>query len=235
MKENHPTNLLPAFALGCLDPDENDQVAEHLRVCADCRAELRELEQVGAHLAYAASPAQPSEAVKKRLLATCRPQRGYAWFENLFGRWPRLIPVTAMAACVLAVIFAMSSLMLWKNTDSGQQIAIADLRLVPLQGTETMPHAVGQLVVDTAGGQGRLLVNALQPLAETLQYQLWLIRDGQRTSGGVFSVAQNGSADVLISSTRPFADYDSVGITIEPYGGSPRPTGQKVLGGQVLL
>ena len=236
MKETHPTDLLPAFALGCLDPDENDQVTGHLRVCADCRAELRELEKVGAALAYAAPAAQPPESVRKRLLTACRPQqRSFAWFENLFGRWPRLIPATAMAACVLTLVFATSSLMLWKNTDSGQQVAIADLRLVPLQGTETMPQAVGQLVVDTAGGQGRLLVNALQPLAETLQYQLWLIRDGQRTSGGVFSVAQNGSADVLISSTRPFADYDSVGITIEPYGGSPSPTGQKVLGGPLLL
>ena len=235
MKENHPTDLLPAFALGCLDPDESRQVVEHLRVCADCRAELRKLETVATQLAYAVPTDQPSESVKKRLLTTCRSQRSFAWFENLFSRWPRLIPATAMAACILTVVFATSSLMLWKNTDSRRQVALADLRLVPLQGTETRPQAAGQLVIDRASDQARLLISSLPPLSASQQYQLWLIRDGKRTSGGVFSVAQNGTADVLISSAQPYANYDSVGITIEPYGGSPSPTGEKVLGGRMLL
>ncbi len=235
MKANHPTDLLPAFALGCLDPDENSQVAEHLRRCAACRAELQALEEVSVHLAYAVPSIEPSETVKKNLLATCCSQRSFAWFETLFSRWPRLIPITAMASCVLAVVFTTSSFLLLKDVNVSQPVTIADLQLVPLQGAEVMPQAIGQLVVDTTSGQGRLLVNALQPLAKSLQYQLWLIRDGQRTSGGVFSVSQNGTADVLISSAWPLAHYDSVGITIEPYGGSLSPTGQKVLGGRMLL
>ncbi len=235
MKANHPTDMLPAFALGCLDPDENSQVLEHLRYCASCRAELQALEEVSVHLAYAVPFVEPSETVKKNLLATCSSQRSFAWVEKLFNRWPRLVPITAIASCVLAVVFATSSLLLLKNVNLTQSVTVADLQLVPLQGAEAMPQAIGQLVVDAASGQGRLLVNALQPLAETLQYQLWLIRDGQRSSGGVFSVSQNGTADVLISSAWPLAHYDSVGITIEPYGGSPSPTGQKVLGGKMLL
>jgi anti-sigma-K factor RskA len=235
MRESHPTELLPAFALGCLDPDEKVLVKEHVRTCASCQAELRELEMVNSSLAYAAPAAVPPESLKKRLLATCRPQRGYySWFNALFERWPKLVPATALAACLLTVLFATSSLLLWQGAKQPLS-SIADMRIIPLQGTDNMPSAVGRLVTDAATGQGWLLVDALQPLKESLQYQLWLIRDGQRTSGGVFSVSQEGTANVRIASARPFSAYDSVGITIEPFGGSPSPTGKKVLGGRMAL
>jgi anti-sigma-K factor RskA len=234
MRESHPTELLPAYALGCLDLDEKVLVQEHVVTCASCQAELRELEMVNSSLAYAAPAAVPPESLKKRLLATCRPQRGFSWFNALFERWPKLVPATALAACLLAVLFATSTLMLWQGAKQPLS-SIAAMRIIPLQGTDNMPSAVGRLVADTATGQGWLLVDALQPLKESLQYQLWLIRDGQRTSGGVFSVSQEGMANVRIASIRPFSAYDSVGITIEPFGGSPRPTGKKVLGGRIVL
>jgi anti-sigma-K factor RskA len=59
---------------------------------------------------------------------------------------------------------------------------------------------------------------------------LWLIQDGQRTSGGVFSVSDEGYGSLWISSPEPLATYSAFGITIEPAGGSPGPTGDKVLG-----
>ena len=36
----HVTDLLPGYALGCLDDDELLQVARHLPQCASCREEL---------------------------------------------------------------------------------------------------------------------------------------------------------------------------------------------------
>lgn len=235
MITNHPKDLLPAYALGCLDSEEQDQVAKHLLNCAACRAELYELEEVSAHLAYAVPAVDPPKAVKKSLLANCHSRRSFSWFEALFSRWPRLVPVTAMASFILVMLFGTSTLLLWKGAETKMSGAMADLQLVPLYGTETMPRALGQLVVDQSSGEGRLLVSALPPLTSTQQYQLWLIHDGERASGAVFSVAQKGTTEVLISAAQPFAYFDSVGITIEPYGGSPEPTGQKVLGGQITL
>lgn len=234
MTNNHPTDLLPSLALGCLDPEEKREVEKHVRTCASCRAEVRELEMVCSALAYTTPVADPPPALKQRLLADCRPRPGFAWFAALFERWPRLVPATALAACLLTVLFATSSLLLWQGTKSAP-VVVADMRVFPLQGTANMPEAAGRFVANTATGQGWLLVDALQPLKEDLQYQLWLIRDGKRTSGGVFSVSQDGAADVLIASNLPFSAYDSVGITIEPYGGSPQPTGKKVLGGNIVL
>ena len=71
----------------------------------------------------------------------------------------------------------------------------------------------------------------MEPLDDAQQYQLWLIRDGERTSGGVFSVSQSGYTAMQVYSREPLASFDAFGITIEPYGGSPGPTGDKVLGG----
>ncbi len=68
---------------------------------------------------------------------------------------------------------------------------------------------------------------------DELQYQLWLIQDGQRTSGAVFSVNKYGYGSVWVSSPEPLSSYSDFGISIEPAGGSPGPTGDKVLGSPV--
>jgi anti-sigma-K factor RskA len=60
-----------------------------------------------------------------------------------------------------------------------------------------------------------------------------LIRDGQRTNGGVFSVNPDGYASLELYSPLPLIQYQAIGITIEPWGGSPGPTGPKVLGGDL--
>ena len=229
MSEPHPTDLLPGYALGCLDRDEQSEVREHLLDCAACRTELRALEEVAANLAYAVPSAEPSASLKWRLLAACHPLRSYPWFDALFRRWPRLVPVTALFACLLVIVLGSTSYLLW------QQDRVPGMLFVALQGTENQPAATGRLVIDSGSGRGLLLVSDLPPLPQDEQYQLWLIKDGQRTSGAVFSVLVEGMADVQVISERPLASYDSFGITIEPFGGSPGPTGRKVLGGKMVL
>lgn len=64
-------------------------------------------------------------------------------------------------------------------------------------------------------------------------YQLWLIRDGQRTSGGTFTVDANGRGQVPIHPPLPIREYQSMGVTVEPTGGSPGPTGARVLRGSL--
>lgn len=77
------------------------------------------------------------------------------------------------------------------------------------------------------------MVDGLPKLDESQQYQLWLIKDGERTSGGVFSVTSSGYGWVYVRTPDPLASYQAAGITIEPAGGSPGPTGDKVLGGNL--
>ena len=107
------------------------------------------------------------------------------------------------------------------------------MRVVNLDGTEFSPGATGMIVMSRNGEYGTLVVDHLPALSPEEQFQLWLIQDGKRTSGGVFSVSPEGYASLVISSPHPLDNYGSFGITIEPAGGSPGPTGEKVLGGNL--
>ena len=81
----------------------------------------------------------------------------------------------------------------------------------------------------------RLFTDAsdLDMLDSASQYQLWLIKDGNRTSGGVFSVLDNSYGVLVVNSSESLSVYDGFGVTIEPAGGSQGPTGSKVLGGNI--
>lgn len=236
MTDWHPTESLPAYSLGCLEHGEAEQVRKHLLTCMPCQSELKSLESVCMRLADTVPPALPGPELKQRLMSGHRSPGSYAWFDGLLNRWPRLVPVAVLASISLVVLFGTTSLFFWQQSKSFQPLRVyAEKDFVLLKGTENMPAAEGRLIADQNSGQGLLLVNALRPLETTMQYQLWLIRDGQRTSGAIFSVDERGMASILVSSAQPLFHYDSFGITIEPYGGSPAPTGQKVLGGKILL
>jgi anti-sigma-K factor RskA len=88
------------------------------------------------------------------------------------------------------------------------------------------------LVLSKDGEYGTLIVDGLPLKDETKEYQLWLIDDGLRTSGGVFSVSEEGYGYLEVSSQKPLVAYSEFGITTEPLGGSEGPTGEKVLGGE---
>jgi anti-sigma-K factor RskA len=104
------------------------------------------------------------------------------------------------------------------------------MQVVAMLGTEVAPAATGMLVISEDGEYGTLVVDGLPALDPAHQYQLWLIRDGQRTSGGLFSVNPEGYGSLWVSSPEPLSSYPAFGITVEPVGGSTGPTGEKVLG-----
>jgi anti-sigma-K factor RskA len=105
------------------------------------------------------------------------------------------------------------------------------MRAVPLSATDAAPQATGFVLISTDGADGALVVDGLPPLGESQQYQLWLIRNGQRTSGAVFSTDENAYGGTRIRAPRSLLEYSAVGISIEPAGGSPQPTGKQVLAG----
>ncbi len=78
---------------------------------------------------------------------------------------------------------------------------------------------------------GALVVDRLPPLGESRQYQLWLIRDGQITSGAVFSTDEESYGGTRIEIGKSLLEYSAVDVTIEPVGGSLQPTGEPVLDG----
>lgn len=78
MTHDDARELLGAYALDALSPDERDAVEAHLRHCARCRAEVADLASVTDQLALLAIERDPPPALRGRLLALVEQDRS-AW------------------------------------------------------------------------------------------------------------------------------------------------------------
>jgi anti-sigma-K factor RskA len=226
----HVYELLPAYALHCLDAEEASRVAEHLASCAECRAELLAYQTVAGRLALGAPDTAPPAHLKNRLLAQVQAPQAAPARAPFRTRRQRAAMAWGLAALVLLVALVASNLW-WLLRSGGPGVGPAGMQAVAMTGTERAPQATGTLLITADGEYGTLIVDGMPALDPGLGYQLWLIRDGQRASGGVFAVNDEGYGVLEVSSPDPLASYSAFGVTIEPEGGSPGPTGDKVLDG----
>ncbi len=233
----HLIELLPAYALGSLDEEEAVQVAGHLATCPSCRAELLSYQAVADRLALAAPDAVPPARLKQQILGQLQmPHTELAveprpsWWQRLASLFRQAAPAWGIASLVLVALLIISNVWWLQRTNRDEPlITSGGMQIIAMVGTEVAPAATGTLVISEDGEYGTLVVDGLPALDQDHQYQLWLIRDGQRTSGGVFSVNPEGYGALWVSSPEPLSSYPAFGITIEPAGGSPGPTGDRVL------
>ena len=240
--QEHIVDLIPGYALNALSHEEQRNVQLHLAQCASCSAELVAYQFVVDQLAFAAPEFSPPPRLKQAILgrvgtqtlAPSAPVR-QNWLENLRRRLVSLLPASptwSLVSLILILVLAGSNLALWQQMRGIRQEQ-AEYRMVSLEPTQSAPGSSGLLVISPGGRFGALIVDGLADLPANRQYQLWLTKDGKRTSGGVFSVIQGGYGVLRVNAPEPLINFQSFGITIEPFGGSPRPTGDKVLGGSL--
>ena len=235
--ERHVLEMLPAYALGSLDAEEKSGVEEHLGECPACQRELEAYQAVAAQLPLAVPLQTPPPRLRQAILdragqvspagrsAGARP----ALLQRL--GWSLRAPAPAWAlvgVALLAVILLGLNLVLLRQVASPPASAF---HLIQLAGTDSAPQASAWVVVSADGRSGTLIAQGLPALPPGQQYQLWLNRNGQRTSGGVFTVDATGYASKWVYTKIPLADFKQFGVTIEPQGGSPAPTGARVLVG----
>jgi anti-sigma-K factor RskA len=227
MSDGHPMqDLLPGYALGILDEEEKDALRDHLADCASCRTELASFQEVTGRLAAAAPHRDVPAGLERRIMTRVEALSPSA--PRRRNPWPAL---TAMAA-MLAVALGVGNLLQWTGilqpSVRGMQTR---LTTALLSGTADARDAYGTIVLDPLDNKGVLAVTGLHGLDKQHQYQLWLIRDGERRSGGVFSPDSEGYGSMLLTVPGDFKDFHAFGVTIEPWGGSVTPTGTRVLSG----
>jgi anti-sigma-K factor RskA len=90
----------------------------------------------------------------------------------------------------------------------------------------------GSVVYDPQFTMAVAYLWGLTPLPSNQIYQAWLVHpDGARTSAGLLEPdAESNFAVLVIEAPTPLSDFAGFGMTIEPAGGSPGPTGPKVAG-----
>lgn len=239
--QDHVFEDIPAYALGALDTSDQARLEAHLANCAVCQAELRTYQELVAAVSLSAPLYQPPARLKQTIINQIKPQirpeisiapstRGGVW-SNLWNRL-RPTPALTLGAAAMIVVLLASNLLLWKQVNDVTAMQRHGYNSLILNGTTKAPDARGMIVYTLDGKSGFLVVNGLKALPATQQYQLWLIKSGQRTSGGIFSVEPDGYQVLEIKASMLLTIYDSFGITIEPAGGSPGPTGDRVLAGK---
>lgn len=222
--------LLPAYALGSLTPEEEARVEEHLPHCRECREELASWREVAGSLAFGVEQRTPPAGLEARVMARLGAHRR-----------PRVIPavlqfrhpVLAAVASVLIVVLAAGNIALWMRQARSHSTVSSSLITVFLTGTSDARDAFGTIVIDRDDNHGVMAVEGLRPLDSSRKYQLWLIRDGERRSGGVFSVNPDGYGSLQVSIPPDFRGFTGFGISIEPAEGSPAPTGMRVMKGSI--
>lgn len=117
--------------------------------------------------------------------------------------------------------------------DSRRQIALftAPDRVVLLAGTSEAPEAQGAFYI--SNNEGMLVLRHLPSLPPEKIYELWLIpADGSPVPAGLIQPQEAGVQTVRISLENQLTDFAAVGLSIEPAGGSPSPTGPIILLGE---
>jgi anti-sigma-K factor RskA len=216
--------LSGAFALDALSPEEAAEFRTHLVGCAVCRQEVRELREAAARMGEVEAFAPPPE-LKARVLAAAdrTPQKPpklipFSGTTPARRRWARLSAAAAAVVVVAGGAIGIGTLL--GDDEPGLQPTVVQVFEAGDAHVAEVETSHGPLRVATSAGKAEMAVDTsdLVDLDSAHVYQLWSIQDGSPVSVGVLDDPSTGAAmDMPAAGTE-------VAITVEPAGGSERPT-----------
>jgi anti-sigma-K factor RskA len=218
-------DLAAGYALDALEPAERAVFEEHLAECAACRQEVTRMAE---SLTVLAGSEQPPDRLRSGLLEAVRftPQ------VVAPPRRSRLLPLLAAALALVVVALGVIIVELQGRLDRSR--AVADLLAVPDAGVVEVAGVAAEtarLVFSEAGGRGVFVATGIEPVPADRTYQLWVIAEAGATSAGIFT--PEGDQTVVVVVEGDFAEAVAFGVTVEPEGGSARPTSDPVLIGEL--
>lgn len=233
-QDRHPTEDLPAYALGALDEDERTLIAAHVETCPVCTADLAQFEDaLYEAAAVGAVQVEPPRELRTRIVLRHRGARspaaaswGDRFSEFLRRPVPAAVPITL--AVLLVVSFAVLGATRQRADEYGQALAgVVDGRVVALAPSGAITDARGAVVIPTRGSP-YLIVRLPAPPAGKA-WEAWVLR----ASGSGVTALPAGTSDrsdvFVMSLTAPLGAGEGVAITLEPAAGSAQPTTQPVL------
>jgi anti-sigma-K factor RskA len=224
--------LTGSYALDAVSDVERAEFERHLQHCPTCEAEVRGLRETAARLALACAMTPPAR-MERRVLAAAyqtrqlpplsadRPRRTLPRRRAVPRRaLPRRLAVVAAAASVAAAAaLGITQLSAQHQLDQARATAIARVVTAPDAHVETArTSAGGSVTVVTSAALREAVVSAsgMASLPSSRVYQVWVMSPSGARSAGLI----HGSS-LLASAVRP---GDRIGITVEPAGGTARPT-----------
>lgn len=235
--------LTGAYALHALADDERERFERHAADCADCTREVRELSATAARLGLAVT-ASPGPALKDRVMRR---------ITSVRQEPPRALPLTALLApgirrrrpgrwalaAALAAAASLGGTAVWQHEraqDAQEQARQAERRADQVTAVLTAPDARSRTAKLAGGASGTVVVSRSRDRAVFIPskmarppggkvYQLWFDDAGTMRSAGLMDPGRTTGAVLLEGSVD---GASGMGITVEPAGGSPRPTSAPV-------
>jgi hypothetical protein len=148
----------------------------------------------------------------------------------LARRFPRRLTIAAAAASVAAAVaLGVTQLSAQHQLDSARSSAAAIARVVTAPDARVATERVGpgNVTVVTSAALHEAVVSAtgMAPLSSGRVYQVWVMSPSGARSVGLIPAGQARANSLLASAVKP---GDRIGITVEPAGGTKRPTTRPV-------
>lgn len=234
MQDPHVTDLIPAYVVGALEPDEVDAVERHMATCQQCRAEARQLARVGDELLLAAPQQDAPPALRGRILAQVRSlnsERGQST-ATAPTQTPQPAPRSRNPlARALRAAFQPDELEGEASAELQNLLLDPESAVFAVGGTPDAPAASARLIASPRLDRAVLLANGLAAPGPGRAYQVWFLRDGKPVPNATFAIDRQGRGVSVVRIGAQLSAYDTVAVTPEPAGGSPSPTGPIVLAG----
>ena len=254
---DHVDDLLALHAAGIVTVAEQERVDAHLLGCAACRAAMRVYEETLTALHGIGPQRDPPERLRHALMATTEPV-AVPRLAPSARRQPQrftfaLVGAGVAAGLVMGLGIGLSLAVVQLRNDvreSGASIdqleaLVRQERLVsylaaapetavivldtPPESPDPMDGAYAMLMSPPNGRFAVLVAGGMAALPSGRAYQLWVVTEGERMDGGVFTVDETGWGQVQVRPSTPMAHIERVGITVEPASGSTGPTTSAVL------
>ncbi len=229
-------DLKDAYVLGALPEEERLSFEDYLATHPERQAEIDELGAVAGLLAFSPQEQEPSPELRSRVMevveAGADPRRVRG--RSTFARVGDYLSVRSLAlgAAALLVIGLLS----WNVVLQGQvedlQGRVQDARdqrqlspTIELEGSWADQGANAE-VVSIHEDQVILVARNMPSVPEDQTCQIWVISDDVPKPSGLFQPEGDMTAAPITNSLK---NADVIAVTVEPAGGSKKPTSDPVL------
>jgi anti-sigma-K factor RskA len=239
LRRNDLHTLTGAYALDAIDGAERDRFEHHLRRCRPCGNEVRSLTETATTLAMAAAISPPPQLKQRVLTAAGNTRQLPPATDHPHPRpapRPARIPrlATAVAAASLAVAVALSAV----AHSTQHQLDSAQAHNQAITAVLAAPDAQITTGATTNGGTATVVISraeqkivfttaGLPPLPASKVYELWLMGPPRIRPAGLLPSPHAGTTPPLLASG--LAAGDKIGVTVEPAGGTSKPTTTPIL------
>jgi anti-sigma-K factor RskA len=221
-------DVVAAYALGVLPPQEASAAIDHLKTCEACQAEYRLLQPAVTAVAYSAEACADSESgtavvsplLKARIMKRVRG-------EAKRPQAPRVWPAYALAAACLAFAFVTTLLDFSLNGRLARERAQSAVQAQTIADFMAPDSKHRQFHGGEVLMHGQRLYIAMHDMPMPPKgkvYQAWTLAKGAKSVAPSMTFMPSAGGMTVVRLPEPATTLAAVAVSVEPEGGSQQPT-----------